>query len=480
MKPLKNSAINLFIFFIISAFVLGGGISGAFAKSDTFMVPANFSKLAEKARHSVVNIRTVKIIKNGGRVFRHFFESPFGDGKDRFQEFFERFFGDEFGELQRDYKQRSLGSGFIIDKAGYIVTNNHVIQGADNIKVKLYNGQEFDASVEGRDEKTDIALIKISGAKNLVPLKMGNSKQLEVGQWVVAIGSPFGLEQTVTAGIVSAKGRTIGSGPYDDFIQTDASINPGNSGGPLINMKSEIVGINTAIIAGGTGIGFAIPIDLAKGIINQLKKEGEVTRGWLGVAIQDLNQELAEYYGMKNTQGVLVTEVFKGDPAYKGGIKSEDIIISVDGKKVSSSRELSRNIAGINVGDRIKIKLLRDGRKKTVSVIITKRDDSKLSTSKQKEDEDELGIKVTSLRSEKAGRFGFKKWQQGVVVTYVKAGSKADEAGIKEGDLIKKINHTEIRSLENYRRQINKIDKGESFHIFIQRNGSFYVGKITK
>ncbi|MGD9368703.1 MAG: trypsin-like peptidase domain-containing protein, partial [Desulfobacteraceae bacterium] len=251
---------------------------------DIPMVPANFAELAEKARPGVVNIRTVRTIKGGGRVFRHFFGEPYGDRRHPFEDFF----GPFWNQPEREYKERSLGSGFIIDRNGYIVTNNHVVAEADEIKVKLTDGKEFDAEVVGRDSKTDLALIKIKGAEELIPLPLGNSKDLKVGTWVVAIGSPFGLEQTVTQGIVSAKGRSIGAGPYDDFIQTDASINPGNSGGPLLNLQGEVVGINTAIMARGQGIGFAIPIDMARNIVAQLKDKGEVTRGWLGVQIRDL------------------------------------------------------------------------------------------------------------------------------------------------------------------------------------------------
>jgi len=239
-----------------------------------------------------------------------------------------------------------------------------VIEDADQIKVILANDKEFDAELVGRDSKTDLALIRIKGAKELVPLPLGDSEDLKVGTWVVAIGSPFGLEQTVTAGIVSAKGRIIGSGPYDDFIQTDASINPGNSGGPLLNMDGKVVGINTAIIASGQGIGFAIPINLARGIIDQLKDKGEVTRGWLGVGIQDLTPELADYYGLKADTGVLVTQVFEGDPADNAGIKVNDVILRVDDKPVSTGRELSSMIANTPVGHKTRIELIRDGRQK--------------------------------------------------------------------------------------------------------------------
>ena len=243
-------------------------VSGVEAKTGAFLsAPESFNQLAENASPAVVNIRTVKTIKGGGRVFRQFKKGPFGED-DPMKDFFDRFFGED---RPRDFKQRSLGSGFIIGKDGYIVTNNHVVKNADKIQVILKDEKEFEANIIGRDDNTDLALIKIKSDSDLPVLQFGDSETLKVGQWVVAIGSPFGLEHTVTAGIVSAKGRVIGSGPYDDFIQTDASINPGNSGGPLINMEGKVVGINTAIIAGGSGIGFAIPINLAKKIIDQLK-----------------------------------------------------------------------------------------------------------------------------------------------------------------------------------------------------------------
>ena len=307
--------------------------------------------MPKKSSPSVVNIRTVKITKEGGRVYRDFYKGPF-DKDDPMRDFFDRFFEQD---PHREYKQRSLGSGFIIDKEGFIVTNNHVVENADEITVQLKNGKEFDAKIIGRDPNTDIALIKIKPIEDLPFLELGDSTGLKVGQWVMAIGNPFGLEHTVTAGIVSAKGRVIGSGPYDDFIQTDASINPGNSGGPLLDMQGRVVGINTAIVAGGQGIGFAIPVNLAKGIIDQLKIHGEVTRGWLGVSVQPLNQELGEYYGIKDGKGVLVTNVFPGDPADQSGIKPKDVIVAVNGKKIETPRDLTGIIADIQVGDAAKI-----------------------------------------------------------------------------------------------------------------------------
>ena len=445
------------------------------AKSgSTVMVPASFTELAEKARPGVVNIRTVKTMKDGGRVFRHFYGNPFG-GQRRHP--FEEFFDHPKEEApQRDFKQRSLGSGFIIDEEGYIVTNNHVIEDADQIKVKLYDDKEFDATLVGRDSKTDLSLNKIEGAENIKPLKMGESDGLEVGTWVVAIGSPFWLEQTVTAGIVSAKGRIIGSGPYDDFIQTDASINPGNSGGPLLNLEGEVMGINTAIVASGQGIGFAIPVDLAKGIVAQLKEGGEVTRGWLGVAIQDLTEELAEYYGITGRKGVLIAQVFKDDPADKAGLQANDVVTAIDGRAVSTGRELSQVIANTKVGKKAKITFVRDGKEETVSVRLTKRDDDKrLAAKPVNSSQDELGLRVQAITPEIARQFGFDAQESGVLVGRVKAGSKAYDAGIQTGDLIKEINRQAVESTADYDKLIQKGLKSDGISLLIKRRNAGYL-----
>ncbi len=447
---------------------------------DSFIVPGSFSGLAENASPAVVNIRTERTEKGGGQAYRHFFGSPFGKD-DPFNDFFEKFFGDI---PQQEYKQKSLGSGFIVDRDGYIVTNNHVVENADMIKVRLKSEEEFDAEIVGRDPNTDLALLKIKSNKDLPSIKIGNSDKLKVGEWVVAIGSPFGLEHTVTAGIVSAKERVIGSGPYDDFIQTDAAINPGNSGGPLLNMQGEVIGINTAIYSrsgGYQGIGFAIPINLAKGIIEQLKDAGEVTRGWLGVAIQDVKDDLAEYYGIKGQKGVLVTEVFKGDPADIAGIKAKDIIIAVNGKTVETSRELSSTIAGIGVGEKAKIKVVRDGKTKTFNVKIAKRDDGKIASKQpDKEHEDELGIRVTKLTTDIARKFNITD-TDGVIVVSVEPDSKGALAGIMRGDIIKEINHKKIVSVKDYETVIKSIKTGKTIQLFIKRiNTGFIVIKLIK
>ena len=439
--------------------------------------PDSFANLADNASPAVVNIRTVKTVKGGGQVFKQFHQRPF-QKNDPFHDFFDKFFGDE---RQRQYKQRSLGSGFIIDQEGFIVTNNHVIENADEIRVKLKNDKEFDAEIIGRDPNTDIALIKIKGPHDLAVLKLGDSNALRVGEWVMAIGNPFGLGHTVTAGIVSAKGRVIGSGPYDDFIQTDASINPGNSGGPLINLNGEVIGINTAIIASGQGIGFAIPVNLAVGIIDQLKKQGEVTRGWLGVGIQDVSKDMAEYYGLKKGEGVLVVQVFPGDPAEQAGIKIKDIILEVNGKKVKDSRSLSRMIADIGVGEKTDIKLLRDGKEETIRVKVTKRDDKRLAAAPpEKAYEEELGIKVSALTPEIAQQFKMSE-SDGVIVVEVAPDSKGAEAGVQIGDVIKELNHMPIDSVEAFRNAVDRVKKGDAVQMFILRRGrGFLVIKLIK
>jgi serine protease Do len=481
----KKRKVNPFLIFLI---LIGGLLvtveSGfgpvVYAKSaGTFNAPETFSHLAEMVSPAVVNIRIEKIIKSRGPSSRQFHRDPWGR-ESPFKDFFERFFGED---APREYKQPSVGSGFIIDKSGYVVTNNHVIENADEIVVKLDDDHEYDAKIVGRDPNTDIALLKVEAAIDLPFIKLGDSKKLKIGEWVVAIGSPFGLERTVTAGIVSAKWRVIGSGPYDDFIQTDASINPGNSGGPLLNMDGEVVGINTAIIASATGIGFAIPISLAEGIIAQLKSEGEVTRGWLGVAIQDLTTEMAEYYGLKDRKGVLVADVFKGDPADKAGIRAKDIILEVNGQKIETSRQLTGMIAGINVGEVAKVEVFRDRKRKTFSIKLAKRDDARLkarAVPEERQEEEELGIRVADLTAEMAQRFNIED-MTGVVVIGVASDSTGAEAGILMGDIIKEINHRVIESVDDYKTALQKVKAGESVNFFIwRRNAGFLVIKLTK
>jgi len=443
------------------------------ADSKYQMVVPNFSALAKQAQPGVVNIRTVKTQKGGGPVFRHFFgpfekrdpNNPFGEGMPG-----------------REQKQRSLGSGFIMDAEGFIITNNHVVEDADQIKVRLFDEREFDAKVIGRDAKTDLALIKIEGATGLNPLKLGDSEKAEVGSWVIAVGSPFGLEQTVTAGIVSAKGRFIGAGPYDDFIQTDASINPGNSGGPLLNMSGEVIGINTAIVAQGQGIGFAIPVNLARNIVAQLKEHGGVTRAWMGVGIQDLTPELAEYYGLKSQKGVLVTQVFPDNPADKAGIKAKDVIVAVDGKAVATGRELSSAVAGLPIGKAVPVKLFRDGKEMTVTVQLTERKEMEtVAQGGQAPESDELGIRAADLSPETAKRFGVDEKEKGVLVVAVRSGSKADQAGLQQADIVKEVNRVPVQTVAEMKSQLGKAKAGEQLQLLVKRGDSgFIVLKITK
>lgn len=477
MKSIKIFVITWAVFFLaVSNLCFSTTAQAKFG--DMFSIPESFTSLANRTSPSVVNIRTVKITKGNGPVFRYFFRGP-KEREDPFEDFFNKFFGGD--RPHEEFRQQSLGSGFIIDESGYIVTNNHVVENADKIRVILNDEREFDAEIVGLDKNTDIALIKIKPAANLPKATLGDSDELKVGQWVVAIGCPFGLEHTVTAGIVSAKGRVIGSGPYDDFIQTDASINPGNSGGPLINTDGDVVGINTAIISGGQGIGFAIPINLAKGIIRQLKEYGSVTRGWLGVSIQNLSRDMAKYYKMGSRKGVLIIDVFPGDPADKAGIKPQDIILDINGKKVESSRDLTRMVANIRVGDRVKIRLLRKGKVKTVNVKIAKRDDTRSAPAGDRlKRTEELGISISKLTPEIARRLNLQEAGK-VVVVDVDPGSKGAEAGIRIGDIIIEINHMAIKSVKDYKKAIEKVKKDESIQMFIKRaNAGFIIINLTK
>jgi len=434
--------------------------------------PRSFADLVKKMKPSVINIRSTKIVKHPGRGFWGPFgpKSPFRDFFG--DEFFERFFGEN---PTREFPQNSLGSGFIIDERGYILTNNHVIEKADKIKVRLSDEQEFDAEVVGRDPKTDIALIKIETTNPLQAVTMGDSDKLQVGEWLIAIGNPFGLEHTVTAGIVSAKGRVIGSGPYDDFIQTDASINPGNSGGPLINMRGEVVGISTAIIAGGTGIGFAIPINMAKQIVPQLKERGEVTRGWLGVMIQRVTPELAKQFGLETSEGALVAQVVEDSPAEKAGIKREDIIIEFDHKKIHKMSELPKIVANTQVGKQVEVKVIRQGREEKLKIEVGELKEEKVAKAGEFTTEKELGLTVQDLTPEIAKHLGIPE-KAGVLVSQVTAGSPAHEAGIRRGDIIREVDRQPIEDLKGYRRQMDKLKGKKEILLLVQREeNTFFV-----
>jgi serine protease Do len=434
------------------------------------MVPGNFSDLAEKVRLGVVNIQVTKKVKNAG--FQRFGGNPFGD-RNPFGDFFGPFEGN-----QPDRKQQGVGSGFVMSKEGYILTNNHVVEDADQIKVKLAGGKEFNGKIVGRDPKTDLALIKIVVDSDLQPLTLGNSDDLKVGNWVVAVGSPFGLEQTVTAGIVSAKGRVIGSGPYDNFIQTDASINPGNSGGPLINLQGEVVGINTAIIASGQGIGFAIPINMAKEIAPQLQKRGHVTRGLLGVAIQDVTPELARSLGLKESKGALISQVVPGGPADKAGFEQGDVIVNFDGRPVGDSKDLPRIVASTPVGKTVTVKLLRDGKEVERQAKVGEMEEESISQAAKSPIQPSLGVTVQNLTPQIARELGLKK-SVGVVVTGVEPGSPAAEAMIQVGDVIQEVNRKPVKNVDGFEKMVEKTKGGGSLLLLVQRGANSLFAAVA-
>ncbi len=346
------------------------------AKAGAPSRPDTLAPLVTEVKPAVFNISTTQAVRQPRRGFR-------GPAQEReaFEEFFERFFGAPIPQESRP--QQSLGSGFIIDRDGYILTNNHVVEKADMIMVKLADEEEYEAKVVGRDPRTDLALIKINARGELPVVRLGDSEALQVGDWVLAIGNPFGLGQTVTAGIVSAKGRVIGQGPYDDFIQTDAAINPGNSGGPLFNINGEVVGINTAIFSqsgGSVGIGFAVPVNLAKRLVPELKTTGRVRRGWLGVSIARITEEAAKALKLKNRKGAVVVEVAERGPADRAGLQSGDVVVSFDGKDVADAQDLPRIVGSTPIGKEVSLGTIREGRRRDVKVTIREFRDQALTS----------------------------------------------------------------------------------------------------
>ena len=426
----------------------------------------DFVALSKKMKPVVVNISATQLSEVGGPgQFSH----PFGE-EDPFNEFWRRFFGDPVPRGPQ--RPRSLGSGFIIDGDGSILTNNHVVENAQKIVVRLADEQEYEAKVIGRDEKTDIAVIKIDVQKALPSAHLGDSDRLEVGEWVVAIGNPFGLDSTVTSGIVSAKGRHIGQGPYDNFIQTDASINPGNSGGPLINLRGEVIGMNTAIFSrggGNIGIGFAIPINLVKELLPQLRVKGKVTRGYLGVLIQKVTPEIAESLNLRQAQGALVANVSKDGPAEKAGIKVGDVIVEFDGSQVDDSSDLPRIVARTPVEKKVKIKVIRDQKDISLTVAVGKlKEEEVMAAAPQR---GELGLTVQRMTPEIAEGLRLDR-AGGVVVTAVEPGSAADEGGIHPGDVIVEINRKSVRTVEDYKKAVAAIRRGKGVLFLVRRGES--------
>jgi serine protease Do len=391
-----------------------------------------------------------------------------------FREFFKR-----FGVPQGLQPTQGRGSGFIINKDGYILTNNHVVDGASEVDVKLSDGRAFTAKVVGQDSQTDIALLKVDGAGDLPVLPLGDSAALEIGEPVMAIGNPFGLEQTVTTGIVSATGRVIGGGPYDDFIQTDASINPGNSGGPLINARGEVVGMNSAIFSrtgGSIGIGFAVPINMAKFVAPQLADKGRVERGRLGVTIQPLSPSLAKAFGLARPDGhALVSSVAEGSPAAQAGVKHGDVIVEYDGHRIARPADLARMVAATPVGKKVTIKVVRDGKEMSLSPTIarlTEGDDAPVaSATADKDQQGRLGVVVEPARPETARELGTVA-TQGLVVRSVEDGSPADQAGLRAGDVITEVNRQPVSKVEDLRRAVEQHKAGTPLLLLVSRDGS--------
>lgn len=453
---------------VVSAFLL------VFAAPSFAKELPDFTELYEKQGPAVVNISTTQTVHGGGPGMMPFPNVP---EDDPFYEFFRRF-APPGGQGQQDYQTQSLGSGFIISNDGYILTNAHVVKDAEEVIVKLADKREFKARIVGIDRRSDVSLLKID-ATGLPKVTLGDPGQLKVGEWVVAIGSPFGLENTVTAGIVSAKGRALPQENYVPFIQTDVAINPGNSGGPLFNLKGEVVGINSQIYSrsgGYMGLSFAIPIDVAMDVQNQLKAGGKVARGWLGISIQEITKELAESFGMKNTNGALVAGVEKGSPAEKAGLEAGDVILKFDGKVITSSSDLPRVVGATKPGKDATIEILRRGSSKNVSVTVGElpsddKEEAQPSRGPAKAEPNRIGLALRELTPQQKKKLNGKN---GLLV--VGAEGSAAQAGIRRGDVILAVNNTEVQGLEQFNKQIAAVQSGKTVALLVLReNSTLYV-----
>ncbi|MDZ7359324.1 MAG: DegQ family serine endoprotease [candidate division KSB1 bacterium] len=441
-----------------------------------------FESASDKVSPSVVPIFSEQEVK---------VTSPFGSPEDPFRDFFgDDFFKHFFGQVpQGDQKQtvRGLGSGVIVSSDGYILTNNHVVDGAEKLTVIMSDQKKYSARVIGTDPQTDVAVIKIE-AKNLPAVNLGNSDNVKVGQWVIAVGNPFQLLHTVTAGIISAKGRSsVGLADYEDFIQTDASINPGNSGGALADLDGNVIGINTAISSpsgGNVGIGFAIPINMARNVMDQLMKKGKITRGYLALVPQDIDDNLAKALKLKSAEGALVGDVTPDGPADKGGIKRGDIITEFNGEKVKNSTELRNMVAQTAPGTSVKISLLRDGRDMQVKVVLGERPRGRGGREEQpgQQQPDEqtskkLGLSIQNLTPDLAQQLGYKN-ERGVVVTDVASGSPAEDAGVQQGDLIKEVNRVAVSTTREFNRIIARLGSGDSIALLMRRGENTFYAAI--
>jgi serine protease Do len=480
MKKLKshqNNSVRMplilarfLVVWVIIAVLSVGGSSESFSAMNTAIPPESFSHLVKIANPSVVNISTVKIIKEEREV-----PMPFGPN-DPMKDFFERYFG---GQIPKKYKQKSMGTGFIIDKKGFILTNNHVVEQTDEIRVRTADNKEFDAKIVGRDPMTDLALIRIKSDTPFIPLLLGDSNRLEVGDWVVAIGNPFGLGNTVTAGIVSAKYRQIGAGAYDNFIQTDTPINLGNSGGPLLNTAAEVIGINTAIFSqngGSVGIGFAIPINMVKDLLPHLKT-GKVIRGWIGVIIQKVTPELRAKLNLLNENGALVSDVVSGGPADECGIKRGDVIVAFDGKPIRESRELPYIVASTSVGKTVPVEVIRNREKMRAEVRVA---ELKIEEEYQQgsKAESSFGMTLQEITPELAQQYDLSE-TRGLLIVNVENNSLAAEADLRSGDIILEVDQTPVNRLAAFISIIRRYKKGDTVLFLINREGATLFVTLT-
>jgi serine protease Do len=422
----------------------------------------DFISLAKKIGPSVVNVSMSQVRKPTQ-------DRPnFGD--DQMGQFFERFFG---APAPRGPQRRAgQGSGFIIDSNGTILTNYHVVDGADKIVATLSDGQSYDAKVIGKDQKSDIAVIKIDAGRELPAVSLGDSDRLEVGEWVMAIGNPFGLDHTVTSGIVSAKGRNIGASPYDNFIQTDASINPGNSGGPLINLRGEVVGVTTAIFSqsggGNIGIGFAIPANSVRELLPQLREKGKVVRGFIGASIQKVTPEIADTLGLKQARGALVANLVKGGPAERAGIKAGDVIVEFDRKEIKDSVDLPIQVARVAPGSSVQLKVLRESKELTLPITVGEMKENEIVAELE---EGDFGLTVQPVTPQLAETLGLER-AEGLMISAIQRGSAAEQAGLRTGDVITEINRRPIKDLADYKRELTRSEKTTSLLLLVRRGQS--------
>ena len=427
---------------------------------------AAFVSVAERVRPAVVHLGTLQVVRGrrppmipGPKA-----DDPF------FKDFFDQFFGRSGPGRREEFETPGLGSGVIVDKRGYVLTNFHVVKGADAVTVRLADKQEFRGRIVGSDSKTDIAIIKFDAPDDVRVATLGNSDALRVGEWAIAIGNPFGLDQTVTVGVVSATGRAdVGIATYENFIQTDASINPGNSGGPLLNLDGKVIGINTAIVAAGQGIGFSIPINEAKAVMAQLIAKGRVVRGWLGVVIQDVTDELASSFGVKEREGVLVADVMKGGPAETAGLRAGDVVVELDGTRIREVPDLQRRIAGVAPGQKVRLVVVRDGARQPVTVAIGEMPSEEPTLLAQAGAEG-FGLQIEPLAPGAAERLNLPV-SQGVLVVDVAAGGPADRAGLRRGDIILEVARQPVADAQSFGQALAAVAPGEAALLYVHRPG---------